>query len=360
MDLELIKQTVADLLAISKPAAPRRDFIQGGGGNTSAKGAHGLMAIKASGFELRQMDALSGFAFVEHKPVTDYFYQVAARLDQPIDFEKESGDLVKSMTKEVSPYAAARPSMETGFHSILHKYVVHTHSVYSNLINCQADAHEVLDAFAASFGQYIELIPYYNPGFWLTTAIQQAIDQAIAAGRPKPQVYFLQNHGIIVSADTIKEVNQLHHEVNEALCDFFGISHETYPVADIVQAETGNENHWQSNSTFIKDFFRGNHTLTPAYFEANVLFPDQTVFFNGNFSFDLRVLKNITVDTVSGAVHYHTNFREARVIDETLTAYLYIRSKIEAIGARPRFLAPQDLDYINNMESEKFRKSLLK
>lgn len=360
MNQELIKQTVSDLLSISQPVAHRRDFIQGGGGNTSAKGTDGLMAIKASGFELKQMDDHNGFAFVEHAPVTNYFSAVSLRLDQQVDFEKESGDLVKSLTKEIAPYAIARPSMETGFHSILHTYVVHTHSVYSNLINCRQDVKEVLAAFEATLGRKVELIPYYNPGFWLTTAIQQSIDLAAQEGRAKPQIFFLQNHGIIVAADSVDEVNQLHHEVNQALCDFFSIDPAKYPVADLIQTDAATNEHWQTSSAFIKDFFRGNHTLTPDYFEANVLFPDQTVFFNGNFSFDLRSPKKITVDTVSGSVHYHTNFREARVIDETLTAYLYIRTQIESSGAEARFLSAQDLDYINNMESEKFRKSLLK
>ncbi len=358
-DSNLYHKTVRELLAISRAVADRPDFVQGAGGNTSAKAFDGLMAIKASGFELRQLDTNSGYAFVESASVVDYFSSIdLGALAEATDYEAESGALVRLHTITLDEWPAARPSMETGFHSILDRYVIHTHSVYANLINCQADADQALQKFNLTSGLEAVMVPYLNPGFWLTTAIQQQLEAAKVNGDPEPKVFFLQNHGIIVTANTVDEVIALHRDINSALCAYYELLPSQYPIAELVP--TDHSEVWHSGSEFVSDFFKQTDGVDAAYFEANVLFPDQTVFFNGNFSFDAAQLNKIMVDQQTGKVTYRTNYREARTIDETLSAYLYIRHQLRFLGLEPRFLQPEDLDYINNMESERFRKSLLK
>lgn len=355
----MLTATAQELLAISAPSAHRPDYVQGGGGNTSAKSSDGTMAIKASGYELRQLELMNGVAWVQSSPVASYFAHVDELLATPADYEAESSALVKTHTFTPEPWPAARPSMETGFHSILQRYVVHTHSVYTNLINCREDGEQLLAEFSEKYGLKTVWIPYYNPGFWLTTVIQKALDHAKQKGEAAPQIFFLQNHGIIVTANEVEAVNHLHAEVNRMLCDHFQVLPTEYPIAEISPIE-GSDYNWSCNSDFVRDFVLGNPGITGDYFEKNVLFPDQTVFFNGNFSFDEEGETKIQVNRATGQVTYHTNFREARTIDETLTAYLYIRTQIEKSGGKARFLAPKDLEYINGMESEVFRKSLLK
>lgn len=359
MSSQLYGQLATELLAISSPSAPRPDYVQGGGGNTSVKAPDGTMAIKASGYELRQLTSSSGIAWVNSSPVANYYGDLETLLGNPADYETASGQLVKQCTFTPEGFESARPSMETGFHSILPAYVVHTHSVYSNLLNCRQDGEVLLEEFISQTGLNAAWVPYYNPGFWLTTAIKRILDKAAAVGKAAPSVFFLQNHGIIVTGRTADEVNQLHEVVNAKLRSFFNVDPSAYPAAPIESIE-GSDYNWVSCSPLISQFVAKHPDLDAAYFEHNVLFPDQTVFFNGNFSFDDGGETKIQVDVANGEVRYHTNFREARTIDETLTAYLYIRSQIEQAGGTPRFLMPKDLEYINGMESEVFRKSLLK
>jgi ribulose-5-phosphate 4-epimerase/fuculose-1-phosphate aldolase len=353
-DSILFHKTVKELLQISEPVANRSDYIQGAGGNTSCKSEDGLMAIKASGFELRQLNSKGGYAFVETSPIAAYFKDVDTSTET--DFESQSKALISQHTITLSEWPSARPSMETGFHSVLLRYVIHTHSVYSNLINCRVDAESCLRIFSAKYGFECVFVPYLNPGFWLSSYFGKLVSNCVAEEKPIPQVYFLQNHGLVVTANSVDEANALHRDINLALEDFFVLIPGQYPSQSLVS--TSNEQQWLSGSRFITDFFWLNQEVNAAYFEKNVLFPDQTVFFNNNFSFSGQSQKKIHVD--GGQVIYNTSFKEARTIDETLTAYLFIRHQLRHDGVEPNFLSQADLAYINNMESEKFRKSLLK
>ena len=67
-----------------------------------------------------------------------------------------------------------------------------------------------------------------------------------------------------------------------------------------------------------------------------VMFPDQIVYL---LSEDLR-------NTKAGL--------------ETLYAYNYILENIKNLGLTPNFISKKDIVYITNMESEKYRQSLIK
>ncbi|MCL2084901.1 MAG: class II aldolase/adducin family protein, partial [Oscillospiraceae bacterium] len=95
---------------MSQTAGSREDYVQGGGGNTSVKLGDGLMAIKASGYRLRQVTETDGFAVVETETLRD--------------------------VTEERGYRPLRPSVETGVHALLGAFVLHTHPVYANLALC--------------------------------------------------------------------------------------------------------------------------------------------------------------------------------------------------------------------------------
>ena len=55
------------------------------------------------------------------------------------DYEKESAEVSKNSVVAIDGMATLRPSVEVGFHAILKKYVIHTHSVYANIITCSME-----------------------------------------------------------------------------------------------------------------------------------------------------------------------------------------------------------------------------
>ena len=73
---------------ISKEVGLPIEFTQGGGGNTSVKLNDELMAVKASGYKLKQISPSEGYVVVNYKIIFDYYKQV--KLNQEKDFEIES------------------------------------------------------------------------------------------------------------------------------------------------------------------------------------------------------------------------------------------------------------------------------
>lgn len=59
---------------LSQTAGSRADYVQGGGGNTSVKLADGLMAIKASGFCLSDIQPDKGYAVLDAAGLREFYY----------------------------------------------------------------------------------------------------------------------------------------------------------------------------------------------------------------------------------------------------------------------------------------------
>ena len=168
-----MKQSILDLINISTYAGDRVDYTQGGGGNTSVKCDNGLMLIKASGFRLIDITENTGFVAVDCQKIKDYYSSVDLSVQK--DYEKESAEVSKGSVVALEGLPVLRPSVEVGFHAILKKYVVHTHSVYANLITCAVKGESLAEKIfeGADYG-YI-FLPYINPGFTLTLKMKDAI-----------------------------------------------------------------------------------------------------------------------------------------------------------------------------------------
>ena len=165
-----MKQTIKDLIDISWYAGDRADYTQGGGGNTSVKNnENGAMLIKASGYRLVDINENTAFVAVDKKKIKDYYENVDLTVEK--DYEKESAEISKTSVIPLADMQTLRPSVEVGFHAILKKYVIHTHSVYANLLTCAVKGKELAaEIFAnADFG-YI-FMPYIDPGFTLSVKI---------------------------------------------------------------------------------------------------------------------------------------------------------------------------------------------
>ena len=67
-----MKEEVKNLVNISRKIGSYPEFVQGGGGNTSVKIDGNLMAIKASGYLLKNMTEDDGFAFVNYRDIDDH------------------------------------------------------------------------------------------------------------------------------------------------------------------------------------------------------------------------------------------------------------------------------------------------
>jgi len=160
-------------------------LVQAAGGNMSWK--HGTtLWVKASGTWLADAQRKDIFVPVDR---------------QEIDAAVAHGDYA------VRPMALngwmLRPSIETLLHALLpHKFVVHLHPVdavaYLVRRNCRVD-------LQAALGDSLvwDLVDYHMPGADLAQAIHTSLRE-----QPDIRVLLLRNHGVILGAETIEEIDR--------------------------------------------------------------------------------------------------------------------------------------------------------
>ncbi|HRX43352.1 MAG TPA: class II aldolase/adducin family protein [Clostridia bacterium] len=334
---------------MSQAIGNRADYAQGGGGNTSVKLDNELMAVKASGFKLKDMKPDDGFVVINYQKIRKYYDDV--NLGSDTDFYKDSADFVKQNTITLPGLKEGmRASVEAGFHSLLYKYVIHTHSVYSNLLCCTKEGRKIADEMFGSSKYGYAWVPYITPGFDLTLGIKHLIDER----ETMPKIIFMESHGILVSSDDYEECRNLHEMVTDMILDRMALPTEFSYVGI---EETG-EDTFISKSEILKGYFKGTGRGSK-WFEANILYPDQAAYLSGNVA-DGSEGNKININGETGEVIYRTNYKEALTMEESIVALAYILEYAKAKGLTPVAMKQEDIDFIKNWEGVKYRKTLLK
>jgi ribulose-5-phosphate 4-epimerase/fuculose-1-phosphate aldolase len=224
---------INDLVLLSQTLGKNIAYVQGGGGNISVKLDSRRMAIKASGYLLKDVSSEDGYSIVDYTEIGSYL--LSSDIDEDIFTKK-----IQSFVIETNN----RPSIETGFHAQLGTFVVHTHSVYANFLTCAEEGKELANALFPK----VLWIPYATPGRALTLLVQKSLKDFSRT----PNIIFLQNHGIIVIGETSQEVLNLHEEVNITIQNHFNLSPVSYCNDQL-----------ERDINFIK---------------SHILFPDQVVY----------------------------------------------------------------------------------
>ncbi len=339
------------LQEISQAVGNEPDYVQGGGGNTSVKLTENLMAVKASGCKLSQITPTEGFVVVDYQKIKKYYEQVDLAAD--IDYEKESVAFVQKNIIEMEGIKTLRPSVEAGFHSLLKKCVIHSHSVYANILCCIQNGEELVKEIFKDKPYECIWIPYINPGFTLTLKIQEAIKKALETKGFFPKVVFMENHGLIVSEEDSSACISLHKEVNDTIKEHFNIN-EPYP--EVKLEETASDT-FVSKTDYLVEFFKKSD-IDNDFFEQ-ALSPDQLVYLYGNVS--LGGLGNqMNINPTTGEIVYKTNKAQAHTMEETMLSVVYVISQIKNSDLELKTMSEEQIDFIKNWESEKYRKKMVK
>ena len=304
------------------------------------------------GCKLKQITPIEGYVMIDYEKIKNYYENVDINAGR--DFEKESADLAKQSTVPVSWLKPLRPSVEAGFHSVLKKYVIHTHSVYANILTCIKTGRETVEKIFKGKPYETAWVPYINPGFCLTLKIMDAVKECVRRTGKAPEVFFMENHGLIVTSDDCEKSVKLHSEINDTIKEYFGIK-DAFPSIELF---TVDENTVISKTGYIRDFIKGGH-LKPGFFDEVVLYPDQFVYLNGGVAFG-RLGNKMNIITDTDEVIYKTGPSEARTMEETLLACVYVVNEIRKRGLELKTMTEKDIDFIRNWESEAYRRSLVK
>lgn len=207
MSQDVLSQLVAMSNRIGDPA---NDFAILGEGNTSARADEETYFVKASGTELRTMDA-DGFVRVRFDAVLEL-----------LDADDISDDAVKEAFAAASIDAGdKRPSTEALMHAILLSmddvnFIGHTHPTAVNIITCAQRGEELVrgrlfpDEIVCC-GVAPVWVPYTDPGIPLARRVKQEVEAHVEEYGMRPKVILMQNHGLIALGATPIEVEGATH-----------------------------------------------------------------------------------------------------------------------------------------------------
>lgn len=341
-----MQKTIRDLIDISHYAGNRADYTQGGGGNTSVKNSeNGMMLIKASGYRLLDISENTAFVAVDKNKI--YGYYTSVDLSVKKDYEKESAEVSKNSVVPIPGMAALRPSVEVGFHAILKKYVIHTHSVYANILTCSQEGEAIAEKLFKGKDFGFIFLPYINPGFELTLAMKNEIDRYVNETGKYPEVIFMKNHGLVVTGEYKDRVKAVNSDVNETIRNYFGLE-DNFRSVSLVPNGVG----FKSETALVKEFVK-NNVLNKALLDETPLYPDQLVYLNNILAHSPE-----TMTVKDGTVCYNTDIKQATTLEETLAAYIFVITAIKNAKLTVSKMNEKEVYFINNWEAEKYRRSV--
>ena len=168
-------QDISTYIRFARLIGSYKELVQGSGGNISVKSDE-QMCIKSSGRLLAETTLNYGYSICDNQALVE-------ALDQS---SEDTGHTVRGGE------ANSTPSMEVFFHLLAYKWVVHVHPTFLLTHLCQSSWKTL-----KSDVSYLH-IPYHKPGIPLAEAIFKTYTDQ--------QVIFLQNHGVIVAAETPEEI----------------------------------------------------------------------------------------------------------------------------------------------------------
>lgn len=353
---------INDFVQLSKYAGERFDLVQAAGGNTSVKLDNGLMYIKASGFTLSEVEKNNGFAKVNTKKIQEILSDDTIILNT--DKKQREETSIKLVHDAIEPNSL-RPSIETLLHAILLKHTLHTHPIVYNIISIQKNWITQLQHIFSS--QQFICIDYFTPGIDLAIALKKEIDKL----KSIPQIIFLQNHGMIISGNTINEVIALNEmvidKIEKHLNFFFNPYKLTNKISTLINKQF---------DTKLIAYLCGDENLNNLIIKHKNIFihspftPDGLVYcgINALEVYDIEsdsaiqdyVIQNKTLPKIiiykSYIYFIAQNIKKAKELEEVFKSNILI---LEHINLQEiHYLSPEEIHYLNNWEAEKFRQNL--
>jgi len=183
-------------------------FVSGGGGNISWKNKNTLW-IKASGTYLSEADETTLVA-VEREPLGELYLRPAPQ--DTNEREAWAKRIVQSAVKDGK--SSGRPSVETPLHDLFEAaYVVHTHAPLVNGLTCSRNAESACrELFPDALW-----IPYVDPGVTLCLQAKRQFEDYVRDHGCEPSVIIMQNHGLVVAADELAEIDLIHERIFKVL-----------------------------------------------------------------------------------------------------------------------------------------------
>jgi len=326
-ELEILK-------VISKYCGERFDLVQAGGGNTSVK-INELMFIKASGYNLTNIDESNGYVVMNNITLLE--------------------DIKNNSVKDVTEYnfiGSKRGSIESFMHSILKKYTIHLHPIQVNKILISNKAKEIIEEiYPKSL-----IIDYFTPGIKICNKIKEKYNNE--------NVIFLLNHGLIITHDEIGEIFNLLNDVLDKFelyqkLDFTNYKN-TNKISNIINTTFNTYNvSYLSEDILINNFFLERNQL----FKEKITFPDALIYCGVEILLSLSDIDEYKnkyneppkIITFNNKIYINAHsITKCREIEEVLKSNLMILDN----NFNKNYLPLNEICFLNKWDAEKYRKLL--
>jgi FMN phosphatase YigB (HAD superfamily) len=330
----IIHNHLNELKNISKYCGERFDLVQAGGGNTSVK-VDDFMFIKASGYNLTNMDMFNGYVTIDNKLLLQ--------------------DIYSDSIKEVTNYnyiGDKRGSIETFMHSILKKYTIHLHPIQINRVLVSVNAKDIIKKIYPTG----LIIDYLTPGIKVCNEIMKAYTNE--------NVIFLLNHGIIITCDHVNEIYEILNHVLYAFESYQKINYDKYKFTNQISKTI--------NSIFGVDhisYLCQDETIhkylnnKQGLFKENLTFPDCLIYCGVKILFGLNSIQEykelyeeppkIIIESCQLYINSHS-LTKCKEIEEVFKSNLLILdSEFQKV-----YLSNEEICFLNNWDAEKYRKLL--
>lgn len=325
------------LIEVTEPFSRSDEHVQGPGGNTSVK-LDSQLVIKASGYTFKDIVQGTGVVSVNLEAVLK---SLTGRVNSnPQDIESRLPEVFWSVPPGL------KPSMEFEFHAILEKFVVHTHSVYLNVITCSSRCEALLEEIFRP-DEYL-LVPYVTPGYPIAAYLLREKPEGVFPG-----VIFLKNHGLIIHGKDGSAVIRKYQEVEGRIRKHLSLSGQI-----LLTPETKGETWAAISKQDIERLQIGLETLR-SILTHEVLIPDQSIFFNGKVSDDASLTNRLSIDMQAGTLVFNGSQSFIAAGIAMINAVFYIRNNLDRLGYTADFLSDKEISILHNLSTEKYRSSLL-
>lgn len=336
---------------ISKYAGMREDLVQAGGGNSSFKISDEKMAIKASGFQLADVTEEDGYAWVNPKIIRERFLNCD---DLSALTEEDSKVILNEAFIE-----GKRPSIETFLHAISGKYTLHTHSMVVNVLTCRKGGMTILKEL---FPEALT-VPYATPGVELAKAYFNAYKQAANESTKIIDIVFLQNHGLVVSADTADEVIEKTEFVTKKLEDYLNISLEEYHKLTTLWNNFADKIVWKITDKNVLSAYEKIGAWKNAFCPDCVVFLGKSFLqLDENFTpFDIENFMDkyavpVMIDYAGDLYIVADNVKKAMETQSVMSFSAQVMLLND--GYECNLLSDQEQNFLLNWDAEKYRKAM--
>lgn len=333
-----------EFVEMSKYAGMREDLVQAGGGNSSYKISPDKMVIKASGVQLSDVREDGGFSVVNPQVIINAF----SEMNNDKEYDEEEGKRIIDRAF----IEGAKPSIETFLHALSGRFTLHTHPILVNAIVCRNDAEKIIELL---FPESV-IVPYATPGISLAAKYFKAVKDR------KNDVVFLLNHGVVVSGDTAEIVMQKTEAIVDTIADYLQVDYTAYKNITNLWKCFKNKIVWKVEDKSIlevhKKYGIWNHLMCPdcvVYLGKKIIKIDDGL---SDKDIDDLIEKYGEPSVVEYKNELYILADSYKKIFEIQSVLMFSASVYALNEANCKYLTEHEIELIQNMEAEKYRKKL--